>query len=409
MRTLASIVTIEKCWNLEGKDRVQGCSFVENSYEAMIGKDLKEGDLAVFIQEGAILPIEPRWEFLRKRCFREDLDGFLIKPQKFSSIKSWGLTVSLTDAGLEGYKAGDDVTSLLKIKKYEPREDASPVKEEKYPKFIKFCFKHKLTRWIAFIWRNSKKSGSYEFPSYIISKSDETSVQNLKGVLEEYKEEPVYVTAKIEGQSFTALCEYKHNKAKKFYVCSRNKAYKKDDNSIFWKVAKDLDIENKLRKHFKETGQCLVIQGEQVGPEIQSNVYNLPKNTWYIYTIKDQVTGKQLPLDEALKVSLKFGIPFVPVICQNTKLKEIMPDVKSAESYAEKYFWKPDSILYMPSKEEKLWQDYLQHEGVVVRSMNYDKDSGIGCSFKVKNLEYQEKSLKSIFDVAYKLSLKTGA
>jgi len=68
---------------------------------------------------------------------------------------------------------------------------------------------------------------------------------------------------------------------------------------------------------------------------------------------------------------LKFGIPFVPVICQNTKLKEIMPDVKSAESYAEKYFWKPDSILYMPSK--------------------------------------QEKSLKSIFDVAYKLSLKTGA
>lgn len=50
MRTLASIVTIEKCWNLEGKDRVQGCSFVENSYEAMIGKDLKEGDLAVFIQ-----------------------------------------------------------------------------------------------------------------------------------------------------------------------------------------------------------------------------------------------------------------------------------------------------------------------------------------------------------------------
>ena len=187
MRTLASIVTIEKCWNLEGKDRVQGCSFVENSYEAMIGKDLKEGDLAVFIQEGAILPVEPRWEFLRKRCFREDLDGFLIKPQKFSSIKSWGLTLSLTDAGLEGYKAGDDVTSLLKIRKYEPREDASPV------------------------------------------------------------------------------------------------------------------------------------------------------------------------------------------------------------------------------KEEKLWQDYLQHEGVVVRSMNYDKDSGIGCSFKVKNLEYQEKSLKSIFDVAYKLSLKTGA
>jgi len=49
---------------------------------------------------------------------------------------------------------------------------------------------------------------------------------------------------------------------------------------------------------------------------------------------------------------LKFGIPFVPVICQNTKLKEIMPDVKSAESYAEKYFWKPDSILYIHQKKK---------------------------------------------------------
>ena len=83
-----------------------------------------------------------------------------------------------------------------------------------------------------------------------------------------------------------------------------------------------------------------------------------------------------------------------------------MPDVKTAESYAEKFYWKPDSILYEPKENEKLWKDYLQHEGVVVRSMNYDKDSGIGCSFKVKNLEYQEKSLKSIFDIAYKLSLK---
>ena len=60
MRNLASVVTIEKCWNLEGKDRVQGCSFVENSYEAMVGKDLKEGDLVVFIQEGSILPLEEK-------------------------------------------------------------------------------------------------------------------------------------------------------------------------------------------------------------------------------------------------------------------------------------------------------------------------------------------------------------
>ena len=145
---------------------------------------------------------------------------------------------------------------------------------------------------------------------------------------------------------------------------------------------------------------------EQVCPEIQSNVYNLKDNSWYIYTIKNQVTRKQLPLEECLKICEELGVPFVPVICHNKKLNEIMPDVKTAENYAEKFYWKPGSILYEPKENEKLWKDYLQHEGVVVRSMNYDKDSGIGCSFKVKNLEYQEKSLKSIYEVAYKLSLK---
>ena len=400
MRTLASIVTIEKCWNLEGKDRVQGCSFVENSYEAMIGKDLNEGDLAVFIQEGAILPVEPRWEFLRKRCFRNDVNGFLIKPQKFSSIKSWGLTVSLKDAGLEGYKQGDDVTEILKIRKFEPKEDASPKSEIKYSPFINFCFKYKLFRWIALIWKNFNKTTFHDFPTNIISKSDETSVQNLKGILEKFANEKVYVTAKMEGQSFTALCEYKNKKAKKFYVCSRNKAYKKVDKSIFWKVAKSLDVETKLKNHFKETGQCLVLQGEQVGPEIQSNVYNLKENAWFIFTIKDQVTGKQLSVFEAEKICKKFEIPFVPIVCKNVLLKDIMPDVKNAESFAEKLFWKPANYLYNPSKDEKLWQDYLQHEGVVVRTMNYDKDLGIGCSFKVKNLEYQEKSLKKIFEIA---------
>ena len=172
------------------------------------------------------------------------------------------------------------------------------------------------------------------------------------------------------------------------------------------KFAKSLDVETKLKNHFKETGQCLVLQGEQVGPEIQSNVYNLKENAWFIFTIKDQVTGKQLSVFEAEKICKKFEIPFVPVVCKNVLLKDIMPDVKNAESFAEKLFWKPANYLYNPSKDEKLWQDYLQHEGVVVRTMNYDKDLGIGCSFKVKNLEYQEKSLKSIFDIAYKLSLK---
>ena len=46
----------------------------------------------------------------------------------------------------------------------------------------------------------------------------------------------------------------------------------------------------------------------------------------------------------------------------------------------------------------------MQHEGVVVRTADYDKDNGIGVSFKVKNIGYQERGLGKIHQdcVGYK-------
>ena len=212
MRDLASICTIEKVWPLEGKDRVQGASFVENGYEVMVSKDIQPGQLVAFIQEGAILPVRDIWEWLRKRCYRENLNGFngfLIKPQKFAGIKSWGLAVPLAELGFEEsvyskFKAGDDITDLLEIHKYEPEEDASPTKGESkkaYPKWVKFCLSHLLTRWIGRLWQKRHQNSGGGFPSELISKSDETTIQNMKGALQKYADEKVVITAKMEGQS----------------------------------------------------------------------------------------------------------------------------------------------------------------------------------------------------------------
>ncbi len=207
MRDLASIVTVEKVWPLEGKDKVQGCSFVENGYEAMVGKEIQPGDLVAFIQEGSILPVKDEWEWLRKRCFKDSVNGFVIKPMKFASIKSWGLVVALKDVEElkdKNVKAGDDITDILGIRKYEPEEDASPKKGESkkaYPKFIKFCLSHILTRWIGRIWQKKHQNTAGGFPTDLISKSDETTIQNMKAALERYAESEVVVTAKMEGQS----------------------------------------------------------------------------------------------------------------------------------------------------------------------------------------------------------------
>lgn len=420
MRDLASICTIEKVWPLEGKDRVQGASFVENGYEVMVSKDIQPGQLVAFIQEGAILPVRDTWEWLRKRCYRENLNGFngfLIKPQKFAGIKSWGLAVPLAELGLEEsvyskFKAGEDITELLEIHKYEPEEDASPTKGESkkaYPKWVKFCLSHLLTRWIGRLWQKKHQNSGGGFPSDLISKSDETTIQNMKGVLQKYADEKVVITAKMEGQSWTVVPTFKGKKLTGAYVCSRNNAYMVPDNSIFWNMMRKYDIVNKMKELWKTEHRAFILQGEQVGPGIQNNIYNFKENQWFLFTVKDFETLNQLSYTEMEKVAKIFGCKVVPAVDCGV-LKDIMPDISTAVAYAEKVCWIPvngtEIETYYNPAIGKLWKDFFQHEGVVVRSFNYDKDKGIGVSFKVKNLSYAETGLPKIASLCRELLQK---
>ena len=429
MRDLASICTIEKVWALEGKDKVQGASFKENSYEVMVSKDIQPGMLVAFIQEGACLPVCKTWEWLRKRCYHDNLngkEGFLIKAQKFSGIKSWGLAVPLNELGLDEtvykkFKAGDNLEDVLGIWKYEPEEDASPRTSSKkaYPKWIKFCLSHYLTRWIGRIWQKCHQKSAGGFPTDLISKSDETTIQNMKGVLEKFSESKVDITAKLEGQSFTVVPVFgkrgfivKKEEVVGAYVCSRNNAYKIEDNSIFWDMMRKYDIVRKMKEIWKTEHKSYILQGEQVGPNIQDNIYDFKQNHWYIFTVKDYATLKQLPYEGQVKVADKFGMRVVPLLWTGT-LKEVMPDVDAAVAFAEKASWEPidgDRIHSWLNLENKghLWKDYMQHEGVVVRTVDYDKDNNIGISFKVKNMDYQNQGLGKIHSCAVKYKKKNS-
>ena len=419
MRDLASICTIEKVWPLEGKDRVQGASFVENGYEVMVSKDIQPGQLVAFIQEGAILPVRDTWEWLRKRCYRENLNGFngfLIKPQKFQGIKSWGLAVPLAELGLEEsvykkFKAGEDITELLEIHKYEPEEDASPTKGESkkaYPKWVKFCLGHTVTRWIGRLWQKRHQNSGGGFPDHVLLKSDETTVQNMPFAIEKFADELVYISAKMEGQSATTCFDPKKSKKDGlFYVCSRNNAYKIKCNSDFWNYCVNNGMEKKLRDYYKKTGKLLAVQAEQCGPGIQNNIYNFKSLKWFVYLMTDIITGNQLNYDEMVSACKDLGLTMVPVIVANVKLKDVMPTLSAAVKYAEKSYWTLDEKgelvqNYQPKEGERLWVDYFQNEGVVVRSMNCDKKKNIGLSMKIKNIDYASHNLGEIYSMAFK-------
>lgn len=430
MRDLASICTIEKVWPLEGKDKVQGAGFKENAYEVMVSKDIQPDMLVAFIQEGAVLPVCETWEWLRKRCYRDNLngkEGFLIKPQKFSGIKSWGLAVPLSELGLDEsvtkeFKAGDDISGLLGIWKYEPAEDASPTKGESkkaYPKWVKFCLEHTVTRWIGRFWQKRHQNSGGGFPSELISKSDETTIQNMKGALEKFAEDQVVVTAKMEGQSFTVIPVFgkrgfivKKKAVVGAYVCSRNNAYKLEDKSLFWDMMRKYDIVKKMKELWATEHRAVILQGEQVGPSIQDNIYDFKQNHWYLFAAKDYDSLKQVTYEEQVKIADKFGMRTVPLLWTG-KLNEIMPNIDAAVSFAEKASWEPidgDKIHSWLNLEDKgkLWTDFMQHEGIVVRTSSFDKDNNIGVSFKVKNLPYAERGLGKIHNdcINYKQSAK---
>lgn len=419
MRDMARVVTLNNIVPMLNKDRIICAEFKETAYTCIVPKETAHiGDFYIMFEADAILPEKPEFEFLRKRCYKEELHGFLIKAMTMgqredgTKVKSWCLCmkpneVGLTEKEIEKLKSGQDLTERLEVRKYEPIEDASPTSSKKaYPKWVKFCLSHTLTRWIGKIWQKNHQNSAGGFPDNIVLKSDETTVQNMPFAIEKFADELVYISAKMEGQSATTCFDPKKTKKDGlFYVCSRNNAYKLKCNNDFWNYCVNNNMEKKLHDYYKKTGKLLAIQAEQCGPGIQDNIYNFKSLKWFVYLMTDIITGNQLNYDEMVSACKDLGLTMVPVIVANVKLKDVMPTVDAAVEYAEKSFWTLDENgeliqNYQPKEGEKLWVDYFQNEGVVVRSMNCDKKKNIGVSMKVKNLSYNEQGLGKIHNAA---------
>lgn len=405
-RKLASIVTVKTKSKMFEKDRICVVGFEELGYEAIVPISVNVGDKMVFIQEGSILPVDPKWEFLRKRCFKESLNGFLIKPmmmgardnngEKGEKVQSWGLCVTLAEAGLgDSRNSGDDVTKELKIRKYE-EDSMNGGSPAKCGRLMRFLMRHKITRWIGRRLLDKSRPAGKAFPTGYISKSDETTIQNCPYLIDRFADTPAYITAKMEGQSFTV--SLKHNK---MILCSRNNALRDDPNGkAFYDAARKYDIERKLKVYERKTKDLLCIQGEQCGPGIQGNIYDLPETRWFAFRVRRRRNGEwsDLTYDEFKPIVEGMGLSVVPLIEKVEDMSKF-DSVDSLVRYAAQRYWTPSDMDYLPTTGI-LWKDYLQHEGIVVKSIPYDKEKDIGFSFKVKNMSYQEKDYKAMNKIA---------
>ena len=317
-RKLASIRIISDIQPIEGADMIE-LSIVDG-WKVVVAKNVghKVGDMVIYCEIDSFLPIKDEFEFLRKTSYKkmsDGMEGFRLKTIKMRGQVSQGLILpmSVVEYTNVQFEVGMDVTNLLGITKYEP-----PIPAE----------------------LSGKVKGL--FPSFL-RKTDEERVQNLTKEYGQYKllGRKFYVTEKLDGSSATFY--YKDGV---FGVCSRNLELIETEGNTFWKVARELDLENKM----KDFGINISLQGELIGEGIQGNPYKIKGQTVKFFNLFDidlQVYHSLSHLDRALGI---MGLKMVPIVDEFFKLPET---IETLLKYADN-----KSIL----------NPKFNREGVVIRS-----------------------------------------
>lgn len=367
-RKLAHIEKIDWIKPIKGADKIELCGIL--GWQCVIAKkdNFKVGDKVIYCEVDSVMPDKPEFEFLRDKKFR-------VKTIKLRGEISQGLVLPLTaltkiGITIHSYSIGDDLTEKLGITKYltqseqfELQQQKDKIKLEK-SKLKKFLMRYSWFR--KLFLSNKQKSG---FP-YWVSKTDEERVQNIPQVLEQFKNEIVYITEKIDYQSgtWTSKSIPKFNgllgrifplKKVLFVVASRNLTTN-DKNSLYWQIAKKYNLESICQKY-----PGIIIQGEQGNSKVQGNKYELKEPKMWVFNII-MPNGNFLNPIEIEEFCLKHNLESVPLL-EKIPLNRLGNTVDDVINY---------------SKGTSKINPKIQREGVVVRCI---KDGKKILSFKAIN------------------------
>ena len=344
MRKLASIQKIWKVEPIEGADRIELAHVL--GWQCVVNKgQFDEGDLAVYFEIDSFLPINEKFEFLRSSSYKKsDIlgEGFKLKTMRFKGVLSQGLLLPVSDfEELQDAKLGQDVTDILKIKKWEIEEKATT-------------------------------GGTIigQLP-YDVPHTDETRIQNEPELLNDFAGIEYYISTKMDGSSHSVSIDKNG-----FHVTGHNYEYKDDGKSAFYELVKKMNLQEKMETYVKYNSlKELTIQGEFCAPGIQQNRLKLSKPHWFVFTIRKN--GERLGLIDMLQICESFKLTSVPI-------EEIDVDLPSKYPTVEALLERADGNYPNGGKKE----------GIVIRPTNPIYNARISdlLSMKVINNKYLLKN-----------------
>ena len=297
MRKLASVQKVWKIEPIEGADRIELAHVL--GWQCVVNKgQIQQMENAVYFEIDSFLPIRPEFEFMRASSYKNsDImgEGFRLRTMRFRGQLSQGLLLPLSmfpeipaDA-----EVGTDVTELLGVRKWEIEERATT---------------------------GGTVIGTLP---YDIPHTDETRVQAMPELIQEFRGLEYYISTKMDGSSHSIGIDENG-----FHVTGHNYEYKDDGSSGFYKLVNERGYKGKLEAFVIENGlKTLTIQGEYCGPGILKNRLKLVKPEWYVFTVREN--GKRVGLDRMLEVCRALGLDHVPIEECGTDLPSKYPTVEA--------------------------------------------------------------------------------
>jgi len=335
-RKLASVQYVHHVTPIEGADQIECIHVLGWQCVAKKG-EFQVGNLCVYFEVDSFLPIEEKFEFLRKGSYKKNDfmgEGFRLKSRRIRGQISQGLALPLDILPEDReYQIGEDVSILLGVRKWEEEEKVSTDAS------IKGGFPHG------------------------IPKTDELRVQSEPKLIKALYGKPYYITTKMDGTSVTMYW-----KDGNFGVCSRNYELQDDGKNAFWKFAKEIGLEERLRAADFDD---VAIQGEFCGAGIQKNPLALRKPEWYVFTMIDLHTGGRYNLQRMQEACEKLNLSMVPL-------------EETGESFS---YVDVDSLL---ERAKGKYPSGRNKEGIVIRPITpeYSPITGGPLSMKVINNDY---------------------
>lgn len=310
-RKLAHIEKIIDIQPIEGADNILVAKILGWSVVIAKRDNFQIGDKVVYIECDSIVPsTNPVFEFLKDRKYR-------VRIIKLRKQVSMGLVLPLSILPNKRWKEGQDVTDVLGIIKYDPqaeKEDKELDVRLKNP-FVKFMSRF---GWFRKLFLKKTSGG---FPSWI-SKTDEERIQNIPELLYNERDTPFEVTEKLDGQSATYFLKKNGNKYE-FGVCSRNLRINTPNQTSYWKVAREYDIETILKSLIGDF-DYVVLQGEIIGEGIQENKYKVQGLRLFAFNLIFP-DGKRNAFEIQYSLS-RFGVETVPLLSTDFFLSGTMDE-----------------------------------------------------------------------------------